>query len=183
MGHHPDLHVSSHKTYTHFPLLFFVVVRVYICISACMNVYVWQKCTRAYVCFEQVFLCDLWRSELLESLLPLDPKSIRADVTLDSWHSMRSFSLSLCWPSEWQLWGKGGNELRAKEVRPIKIRLDASIGVGTVFSLQICWPTGFSEHSKTQNHVWMESQRHEPEQHSVVSNAAHTSLQFRTLSE
>lgn len=82
----------------------------------------------------QVPLCESWHFELCQSLLPLvQKKGVKADVTLDSWHSMLSPSPSLRWPSEWQLWQKGGNELRAKKVIPIKIRLDITIGVGTLF--------------------------------------------------
>lgn len=70
--------------------------------------------------------------ELCESLLPLDPKGLRADVTLDSWHSRRPPTPTLCWLSEWQVWQEAGNELRAKKVRPIKLGLNITV-VGTRF--------------------------------------------------
>lgn len=156
-------HANAH-TYTLSLFLVLKVKCVYMLVCVCTFAWIciWvngsEKSALMHVCvFQQVLLCDSWRFELSKSLLPLDPNSIRADVTLDSWHSMLSRSLSLCWLSEWQLREKGGNELRAKKVRHIKIRLDVTIGVGTLFSLQQHWLTVFldTEFARSVS-LWMD---------------------------
>lgn len=131
-----------------------------ICVKWCKGGWVWAKVhlLQGYVCSQSSFawIIVFWT---LWKFIAIRPKRHKSRCNSRQLAQQELSPPTLRWLSEWQLWQEGGNELRAKEVRPIKLGLIITVAVGTLLcSGRFLWmPVYKDAHLLPKEHSWFET--------------------------